>query len=152
MREGYFYISKIFTPIWLLSKHFGPWVHECQSKSCRGKNGAVLIPSIRGRHLLCWQQMWHWAAVRSWKINSMQISICLILSRLPQRGLSPLTLRQCFTFIAQFLDGGWVLSAVWLICAVALLCLVLWLWLQIWQIGDRQRFYGKFPDLISVSP
>lgn len=120
---------------------------------CRGKNGAVLIPSIRGQHLfLCWQQTWHWAAVKVVK-NKCYADFHLSHSfPSSSRCLSPLTLRQCFTFIANFwttvefyLVFGW--SVQWH-CSVW--CYLLWL--QIWQIGDRQRFYGKFPDLISVSP
>ncbi len=123
--------SVIFTFLKFLIP-FGSWVNilapgymNASRSPCRGKNGAVLIPSIRGRHLLCWQQMWHWAAVKVVK-NKLYADFHLSHSfPSSSRGLSPLTLRQCFTFIAQFLDSGWVLSAVWLICAVALLCLVL---------------------------
>lgn len=138
---------------------FGSWViilapgyMNARHSPCRGKTGAVLIPSIRGRHLLCWQQTWHWAAVKVVK-NKLYADFHLSHSfPSSSRCLSPLTLRQCFTFIAHFwkpvefyLLFGW--SVQWH-CSV-------WcyrLWLQIWQIGDRQRFYGKFRDLISVSP
>ncbi len=77
---------------------------------------------------------------RSWKINSMQISICLILSRLPHAvsllspwGSALLLLHNFWTAVEFYLLFGW--SVQWH-CSV-------WcyrLWLQIWQIGDRQRF------------
>lgn len=95
------------------------YINTCYSP-CGGKNGALLFPSIRGRRLFYfWQQTWHWAAVKVVKKY--------ILCRFPSVPffpvfsccLSPLTLRQCFTFITHFWTA--VLSSVWLICEVALL-------------------------------